>query len=141
MIDKIIKAVCTAVHNEFGDYKIYTEKVEQGFTQPCFSVMCIESGCRVFLGKRYKSTNKIQVSLYADGDDKREVIADMAERLPMAIEYITVDGDVMRCANINTQKGDEGFVCTFDVDYFFYVKEEKELMEVMDSFFEKKNLK
>lgn len=40
MINKVIDGISKAINEEFGDeYNIYTEEIEQGLKEPCFS-MC-----------------------------------------------------------------------------------------------------
>ena len=39
MINKIIDGISVAINSEFGDpYEIYTESIEQGLVEPCFSI-------------------------------------------------------------------------------------------------------
>jgi hypothetical protein len=133
MLNNVTAAVSNAIYNEFcNDFKIYTEKVPQKFTRPAFSVKCIESKNERFLGRRYKSTNKIQVDFFADEENKRYVTNDVIHRLTLALEYITLEGDPIKTLNIDTKKSDDCFTCTFNVDYFFYIVEESELMKNME---------
>ena len=72
MVNKIIDAICIALSNEFGaEYKIYTDNVEQGFSNPCFYVSSINSSRNHFISKKYKSKNSFEVLYFpSDTDDK-----------------------------------------------------------------------
>lgn len=135
MLNKIVNAVCKAIYDEFGDkYDVYNEKVNQGFSQPCFSVFVDKSENSVFLGKRYKSTNRINIDFYG-GDDliKRQTYNDITQRIPSALEYITVDGCLMHGTKLEITRGNNCFACGIDYDYFYYVRDEDdtELMQVL----------
>ena len=42
MINEIIDGISVAINTEFGDdYEIYTESIEQGLEEPCFSILCL----------------------------------------------------------------------------------------------------
>lgn len=123
MLNSIIEGVCAAIYKEFGsDYKIYKEKVSQGFTQPCFSVMVKNSESTVFLGRRYKSTNCIQINYYGGREEeKRKTLNSITSRLPIAIEYITVNGEKMHGTNFKAENNNTCFECTINYDYFYYL--------------------
>jgi hypothetical protein len=141
MINKITEGICTALFTEFGtDFKIYTERVPQGFSQPSFSVKCTENTSDVFMGRRHKSTNKFQVDFYTT-ENSRQTANEVANRLPQALEYITFDGDKTKTLNMDVKKTDTGLVCTFEVNYFFYIIEDTEetyIMENMKTSFSRK---
>ena len=53
MINKIIDGISEAIFTEFGDgYDIYTESIEQGLIEPCFSILCLNPTNDLFLGKK-----------------------------------------------------------------------------------------
>jgi hypothetical protein len=61
-VKKLIDAIAEALFQEFGSkYEIYTEKVEQGLTEPCFMIRCVNPTKNVHLGVRYKRTNQFVI--------------------------------------------------------------------------------
>ena len=44
MITKVINGIIAAIRSEYDSkaYRIYTESVEQGLKEPCFSIMCLK---------------------------------------------------------------------------------------------------
>ena len=52
MINKIIDGISIALNAEFGnDYEIYTDNIEQGLKEPCFSIVCLNPRMNQFLEK------------------------------------------------------------------------------------------
>lgn len=98
MTNTIIDGVCKRLSDEFGEgYRVYTENVEQGFTEPCFfvsatSVQMTPILCRGTTG-RYDRRQGINVTFYPkqDGDLRNEVYG-VTERLIDVLEYIDADG-------------------------------------------------
>ena len=44
MMDKIINGIVNQIRQIYDEskYEIYTESVEQGLKEPCFSILCLE---------------------------------------------------------------------------------------------------
>lgn len=134
MINKIISAISNAIYLEFGDeYEIYTENVEQGLKEPCFSIFCINPSIRQFFDKRYKTTNLFNILYFPKNSEPESEINDVRERLYNCLEYINDGSDVLRGTDMNTQTIDE--VLHFFVNYNFFIKKEIESddMEGMNS--------
>lgn len=98
MTNTIIDGVCKRLAEEFGEgYRVYTENVEQGFTEPCFfvsatSVQMTPILCRGTTG-RYSRKQGVNVTFYPEqGDDVRNEVYSVAERLIDVLEYIDADG-------------------------------------------------
>lgn len=54
MVNKIVDGIVQAISAAYGEeYEIYTENVEQGLTEPCFLIECINPSFEQFLGRRY----------------------------------------------------------------------------------------
>ena len=68
MINKIIDGISVAINAEFGyDYEIYTESVEQGLNEPCFSILCLNPTNEQFLGRRYFRNNQFCIHYFPKG--------------------------------------------------------------------------
>lgn len=126
MINKVIDAICNALYLEFGDdYKIYTDTVEQGLKEPCFSVFCISPMKKQFFGKKYKVSNLYMVLYFPkDKNEPSQEINEVNERLFNCLEYIKETGDLIRGTEMIGEVIDD--VLNFKVKYeFFTLQSEK----------------
>ena len=141
MINKIIDGISVAINSEFGDpYEIYTESIEQGLTEPCFSILCLNPTLEQFLGKRYYRTNQFCIHYFPSSAEKRSECFAVMERLIKALELITVDGDLIRGTKMNGEIVDD--VLSFFVNYDLYVyKQETTTTPSMESVSHNTNVK
>ena len=123
MINKIIDGISVAINSEFGDpYEIYTESIEQGLVEPCFSILCLNPSINQVLGKRYFRQNQFCIHYFPSSDEKRSECYTIAERLISCLEMITVDGDLVRGTDMKYEVVDN--VLSFIVNYDMYVYKE-----------------
>lgn len=134
MINKIIDGIVEAINIEFGDdYEIYTESIEQGLTEPCFSVLILNPTDDLFLGDRYMKTNQFMIQYFPSTNDKNKECNEVLERLYSCLEVIYVGDDLTRGANMSGKVVDE--VLNFEINYDMFVYkhvESKEKMEILD---------
>lgn len=94
MINKIIDAICIAVDKEFnttpGSYEIYTESIEQGLQEPCFSVFCLNPTNELFRNNKYFRNNKFCIQYFPSTDEPKAECNSVLERLYDCLELITV---------------------------------------------------
>lgn len=140
MINKIIDGISVAINSEFGDpYEIYTESIEQGLNEPCFSILCLNPTINQVLGKRYFRSNQFCVHYFPSSDEKRSECHAVTERLMDALEIIEVDGDQCRGTDMHSEVVDN--VLSFFVNYDMYVYKEKTAEPVMESVSHNTNMK
>lgn len=136
-VNNIIDGICEAINNEFGDdYEIYTEVVEQGLKNPCFTVSCVRTDITQRLGNRYKRTNLFCVYYFpSDNIEKRLPAQDVKERLYNALEYITVDNDLTRGTKMDGTIVDSVlvFMVNYDMEVFKISNDNDSKMEVIDT--------
>lgn len=97
MINKIIDGINEAINQEFGDgYDIYTESIEQGLEEPCFSILCLNPTNDLFLGKRYFRKNQFMIQYFPSTDEINTECNAVRERLFDSLETILVNGDLTR---------------------------------------------
>ena len=132
MINKIIDGICVAINSEFGDaYEIYTESVEQGLIEPCFSILCLNPTIDQVLGKRYFRTNQFCIHYFPSSNEKHLECHTVIGRLMNALEIITVDGDLCRGIGMHSNIDDD--VLSFFVNYDMYVYKEKSDEPIMET--------
>lgn len=120
MIQKIIDAISIALNTEFGDgYEIYTEGVEQGLQEPCFSILCLNPTIEQFLGNKYYRTNQFSIQYFPSTIEKNAECFSVHERLSNCLEYVTIDGNSSRGTKMNGQIVDG--VLNFFVNYDMFI--------------------
>lgn len=132
-IEKIIDGISEALNTEFGDeYDIYTEDIEQGLNEPCFSIVLLKPSVNQFLGKRYYRTHLFCVHYFpkSTNESKLECFR-IEERLMNCLEYITVDGDSIRGKNMFGEISDG--VLAFMIEYNMFVNKEQVVESAMET--------
>lgn len=133
MINKIIDAISMSINSEFGDgYEIYTESIEQGLEEPCFSIFCLNPTNRLYMNKRYFRTNQFCIQYFPSTDEPKAECNSVLEKLYECLELIDMNGDSIRGTSM---KGEiVNGVLNFFVNYniFMHKVEEKTLMETLD---------
>lgn len=135
MINKVISGVCTALFNTFGDdYSIYKEEIKQDLKEPSFFVDCFLPKRTKVLNNRYFRQNAMSINYFPKSSNNyKSECNEILEKLYLALEYITVDGNLIRGINFNTEYSD-GIMIVF-IDYDFYTIEglkEETLMEELE---------
>ena len=132
MINKIIDGISIAINSKFGSqYDIYTESVEQGLTEPCFSILCLNPTINQVLGKRYFRRNQFCVHYFPSSDEKRSECHTVMEGLIDALEMINVDGDQCRGTGMHGEVVDN--VLSFFVNYDMFVYKEEPAKSMMQT--------
>lgn len=134
MVNKIISAICTAIHKEFGEeYEIYTESVPQNLQEPCFSVMCINPTSDQFLGNRYYRKNLCCITYFPSTDKQKKECNNVTERLYDCLDIINIDDTApTRGTGMTAEYSDDVLLFFVNYDMFIYKQEEKEKMELQD---------
>lgn len=132
MINKIIDGICVAINSEFGDsHEIYTEHIEQGLVEPCFSVLCLNPTINQVLGKRYFRTNQFCIHYFPSANEKQAECFSVTERLMDCLEMIEVDGDSVMGTKMQAEVVDN--VLSFFVNYNMYIYKEKTAEPLMET--------
>lgn len=136
MVNKIIDGISKALYKEFGDkYEIYTEEMEQGLQEPCFSIVCIKPINNLFRGNKYYRQNQFCIHYFPSTSDKRQECQEVLEKLYQILEYIEIE-DVDKkkkiMGNDMNAEFDSG-VLHFFINYNMFVyKEEDEETPMQD---------
>ena len=140
MINDIINGICVAINKQFGDeYEIYTESVEQGFQEPCFSIVCLNPTINQVISKRYFRENQFCIHYFPKTREKRFECHQVSDRLFDALECITVTNDSILGTNIYSEIVDG--VLSFFVNYDMYVYKNEDEKENMESVIHDTNVK
>lgn len=136
MINKIVDGIVDAISIEFGEgYEIYTESIEQGLQEPCFSVLILNPTSELFLNNKYMRTNKVMIQYFPLSNDKYQECNEVLTRLFECLELIYIGDDLSRGSNMNGEIVDG--VLNFSINYDMFVykldDEEKLSMQSFDS--------
>ena len=132
MINKIIDGISIAINSEFGDnHEIYTESIEQGLKEPCFSILCLNPTISQVLGKRYFRTNQFCIHYFPSSNDKRSECLAVLDRLTTVLEIIIVDGDKCRGTQVHSELVDD--VLSVFVNYDMYVYKTENVIDSMEN--------
>lgn len=132
MINKIVDGIVNAINIEFGDeFEIYTESIEQGLTEPCFSVLILNPTDELFLNNKHMRTNKFMIQYFPSTSEKNKECNEVLEQLYSCLELIYMGDDLIRGSNMSGEIIDE--VLNFQVNYDMFVYRPTEEMEAMET--------
>lgn len=128
MTNKIIDGMSLAIAGEFGEeYRIYTEPVEQGLEEPCFSIVPVHMDIGQLLGGRSYRNNKFCVHYFPreEGEEgETEECLAVLERLYDCMEIIEIDGQPARGTNMSAETSDR--MIHFFVNYNVFTRKTEE---------------
>lgn len=117
---ELIDAIAEALFQEFGSsHEIYTEKVEQGLTEPCFLIRCVNPTKNVHLGAVYKRTNQFVIQYIPSTAEAYEECMSVLEKLFECLENVTLHGKPIHGTELNGEVTDG--ILNFKVNYDGFV--------------------
>lgn len=132
-IQKLIDAIAEALFQEFGSgYEIYTEKVEQGLTEPCFLIRCLNPTKNVFLGRCYKRTNQFSIQYIPSTAEANEECVSVLERLFECLENVMLSGKPIHGIELQGEIIDGILTFTANYDGFVLKEEVQSDMEALE---------
>jgi len=129
MINSVIDGVCLALSSTFGaGYEIYTESIEQGLTEPCFSVFCLSPTNQRYLGDKFHHSTPICVQYFPSTTEKKSECNAVFETLSECLEVIKADEAYIRGTEIHSEYANEVLSVFITYNCFTLRKEEQENM-------------
>lgn len=134
MIVRIIEAISFVLNKEFGDEcKNYTERREQDMNVPCFFIFCSTSKKKHFSDKKYFRSNVFCIEYTPSTENVRTECNKVAESLFECLEYIDVDGILLRGAEMEAEIKEGMLFFSLNYDFFVYKQDVSEKMEQVSS--------
>ena len=134
MGNDLITGVMTRLRDTFGeDTTVYFDEVKQELNEPCFFVRTLEVSQELVVRNRYRRVYHLDIEYHPEDrlQTARE-IADVANTMLMAMEYIHIGENLTRGTNIRYEVQDKVLHFFVDYDFFvFKVLEEEEYMETL----------
>lgn len=127
MVNKIIIGISQKLDEIFNEsseeYTIYTEIVEQDLQEPCFFIMPLKSDNSQIIGNRYKRNYPFDIHYFPkDLQSINTEINDIKEKLMSEMEYITVDGSIVRGTKMDAETIDN--VLHFFINFNMIVRKD-----------------
>ena len=122
MVNKILDSISIGLHKLFGDdYHYYIEDVQQNLQRPAFTIDVLIPIERSYSPTSYFRTMPIVIHYFSSNpmDNKKECYA-IAEQIFESVEYITLDGRLLRGKDISWSIVDN--VLQFFITYEFYTE-------------------
>ena len=130
-IKELIDTIAEALFQEFGsDYEIYTENVEQGLTEPCFLIRCLNPTKNVFLGRCYTRTNQFVIQYIPSTTELIEECNNVMERLFECLENVILSDKPIHGTDLNGEITDG--ILTFKVNYNGFVLKNETVYNMED---------
>ena len=104
MIAKVIDGIIAAIRSEYDSkaYRIYTEFVEQGLKEPCFSIMCLKPEAQRKGKGRTRRFYSFDIVYFPKSDcEPVQECTEVYENLVECLMDITVDGRILQGSDIS----------------------------------------
>lgn len=125
MIQSIIDGIIAAIRTEYDkSFKIYTESIEQGLKEPCFSVLCLEGSNEKKVGSRKNRTYPFNITYFPSSDEPYAECLAVMEALYDLLYIIDAGDKKLRGTGMNGNVVDG--VLQFQVTYAFFLLAVKE---------------
>ncbi|HFL3186098.1 phage tail terminator family protein [Clostridioides difficile] len=135
MLNNIIDGISIKLDKTFGnEYTIYSEDVEQGINEPCFFICPLNPSKTSYPNGRTLKKNSFDVHYFPRSKDKSFEINEVAEMLLEELEYIEIDGDLVRGTNMNFEIIDNVLHFFVDYNYFTIKSNDTEKMNDVELF-------
>lgn len=104
MIAKVIDGIIAAIRSEYDSkaYRIYTESVEQGLREPCFSIMCLKPEAQRKGTGRTRRFYSFDIVYFPKSDcEPVQECTEVYENLVECLMDITADGRILHGSDIS----------------------------------------
>lgn len=123
LTNEVLDGVIAAIADEFDPIPVYDEQVDQGMPEPSFAVRSIHPRQALFLNRRYKRTELIEVVYFPPNEEGRKRNTnEVLEKLFSILEYIQAGTDTVRGTDMDAHIDDENHVGVFTVSYKYFVE-------------------
>lgn len=128
--EKIKYALIKQLASRDPELPVYDEQVQQGFQEPCFFVLMLNSGQTKEVDRRYRRALLFDVHYFpADTLDKKSECNRIAEQLYEQLEYVEYGRNLYRGQNMRHEV--VGDVLHFFVSFDIHLMREKPILPKM----------
>lgn len=124
MIQKIVDGIIAAIRTEYDkSFRIYTESVEQGFKDPCFSILCLNGSGEKKAVARHNRTQLFIIRYFPSSKEPIAECNEVMERLYELLSIIDAGGVKIRGKEMKGKVVDG--VLQFQITYASFLLETK----------------
>ena len=134
MIAKVIDGIIAAIRSEYDSkaYRIYTESVEQGLKEPCFSIMCLKPEAQRKGTGRTRRFYSFDIVYFPKSDcEPVQECTEVYENLVECLMDITADGHILHDSDISGTVVDGILHVQVTYDLFLLKQVEEQNMEAI----------
>ncbi len=132
MINELIIGISQCLDIHFTDIEIFIDEMKQGIVAPCFFIQLLNAGQEQIVGNRYHREQSFDVHYFPKNSTSE--LNNMSDQLMNALEYIEVEGGLVRGTKMHSEVVDG--VLHFFVDFNLIITKQKH-----DEFMEKLKIK
>lgn len=132
MIQSIIDGIVKAIRTEYNEdsYRIYTESIEQGLKEPCFSVLCLDTSGERELGDRFKRYFPFMITYFPSSVEPIAECNAVCETLLGLLNDIETDIGIVHAADIPSGKVVDGNL-QLNIQYNLFARLHREPVDSM----------
>lgn len=131
MIQSIIDGIIASLRTEYDtSYRIYTESVEQGLQEPCFSVLCLKPSGNRELNDRFKRFFPFMITYFPESDEPIAECNAVCEVLLGLLNDIRTDIGVVHASGTPSGEVIDGNL-QFNIQYDVFAMLQRENEEKM----------
>ena len=114
----------------FPDISIFDEAIQQGLIEPCFFISLVSISTKPDMNNRYQRNYLMNIKYFpSDTENGNQEMEGVEELLYQILEYITVDGDLVRGFDMSAEKVDGVLVFTVRYPIRVYMPRDKPIMK------------
>lgn len=133
-LSAILDGISEKLNETFGDdYTLYPEELKQGLQRPCFFIKLLNPSNTIERDLTYRRGNSYCIHFFPKSTNQPKTECyQMLDELYLALEYIEVDGNLVRGVNMRGEVHDE--ILQFYVNYNVRVRKiyEPVKMEILE---------
>lgn len=132
MIKSIIDGIIKAIRTEYDkSYRIYTESIEQGLIEPCFSILCLNPSGEREVSDRFKRFYPFMITYFPSSNEPVAECNEVCEVLLDVLNDIDTNVGLLHGSEMSGKVVDGNL--QFSVQYqMFVTKDDKTTAEGMD---------
>lgn len=127
MSNEFITGIAQKLSDSFG-FTVYTDKIKQGFTQPCFFIQIIESNSRRIISDRFSVGCVLDIHYFSKSNNIKDLLA-VADKLLEVLDIISLEDTDIRGTQMSHNIVDN--ILHFMVSYKTFILRGKRLDEKM----------
>lgn len=104
MLNETMTGIARKLNATFGNgYEIHIDEVKQGLKEPCFLLICLTGRQQQEIGPAYNREQAFDLHYFPKAKNYTTEVNSVVDTLNMELEYITVDGNLVRGSKMKHQ--------------------------------------